>query len=360
MMLTTEVPTAFSNVYVTRNAGKITVTLANGDNGQITINDTNNGEVLTYYGHSYTFNLSNPNSTTVKLCVSGHNRIPYIKQVDVQKSEIISVIPNNANATITVNYKLVNASSAGLELLNPVGGATVVRTQAINVSSNPTSTTMSTASLPAGNYVVLLSVNGTRCHGMNVYIAPATPTGGIANFSYTLSDKTVTVDYVSKNVRNTYIRIFRSGTSTCLQTTSVSNASTCNRVKVSVASLPAGGIYEVRLYGDDTMLDYKTIGTPPAQETTPVTPTPEKSVITSCSSSSGSISVGYKLASSAKTAEIRVLSTQNGSVVATKTLSVNPTTGTASIYSSSLKTGMYAVVLFVNGSSVDGKNISVK
>jgi hypothetical protein len=108
------------------------------------------------------------------------------------------------------------------------------------------------------------------------------------------------------------------------------------------------------------MLDYKTIGTPPEQEPTPVTPTIEKSEITSCSYSSGSISVGYKLASSAKTAEIRVLSTQNGSVVTTKTLSVNPTTGTTNIYSSSLKTGMYAVVLFVNGSSTDGKTVYIR
>ena len=198
------------------------------------------------------------------------------------------------------------------------------------------------------------------CLVSNFTTPPAAPTGGIANFSYNVSNKTVTIDYVSQNVRNTYVRIYRQGTNTCLQTTSVPNASTCNRQTVSVASLPAGGIYEVRLYGDDAMLDYKTIGTPPEQEPTPVTPTIEKSEITSCSYSSGSISVGYKLASSAKTAEIRVLSTQNGSVVTTKTLSVNPTTGTTNIYSSSLKAGMYAVVLFVNGSSTDGKTVYIR
>lgn len=75
MQIPTEVPSAFSNVSVTRNNGKVTVSIAEVAE-RVTFYDMLTNEVCCYSGSTASIKTKNPQYVTV--CVSGHNKIPYV------------------------------------------------------------------------------------------------------------------------------------------------------------------------------------------------------------------------------------------------------------------------------------------
>lgn len=76
MQIYTDTPTPFTNVAVNRETDNITVSLANGS-ATITFYDLTNGNVISYIGTSAIYNTNNPQNVTI--CISGHNKIPYIQ-----------------------------------------------------------------------------------------------------------------------------------------------------------------------------------------------------------------------------------------------------------------------------------------
>ena len=94
MKIYTELPTAFSNVSVVRSSGSVSVSLASGEEARITTYDPITGDVQSFIGNSATVTTPNPGQTTV--CVSGHNRIPFIQEPGV-------LYIQNTNITGTLN-----------------------------------------------------------------------------------------------------------------------------------------------------------------------------------------------------------------------------------------------------------------
>lgn len=94
MKIYTELPTAFSNVSVVRSSGSVSVSLASGEEARITTYDPITGDVQSFIGNSATVTTPNPGLTTV--CVSGHNRIPFIQEPGV-------LYIQNTNITGTLN-----------------------------------------------------------------------------------------------------------------------------------------------------------------------------------------------------------------------------------------------------------------
>ncbi len=79
MRIYTELPTVFENISITRNSGNITV--ATGlTNTCISFYNRSTGDVVAYTGANATYN---GNSDDVVVCVSAHNKIPYIDDPDV-------------------------------------------------------------------------------------------------------------------------------------------------------------------------------------------------------------------------------------------------------------------------------------
>lgn len=76
MRIYTETPTAFSGVNFNRGTANITVSLTNGEKATITFYNLINGKVTSYVGSNAVYDTKTPNYVTV--CVSGHNKIPYI------------------------------------------------------------------------------------------------------------------------------------------------------------------------------------------------------------------------------------------------------------------------------------------
>ena len=78
MRIHTDVPRAFSSVTVNRGSNNITVSLSNGEKATITFYNLMNGKVTSYEGSNVVYETKRPYCVTV--CVSGHNRIPDIRQ----------------------------------------------------------------------------------------------------------------------------------------------------------------------------------------------------------------------------------------------------------------------------------------
>lgn len=78
MRIYTDVPTAFSGVTVNRGSDNITVSLSNGEKATITFYNLMNGKVTSYEGSAAVYETQKPYCVTV--CISGHNKTPYIKE----------------------------------------------------------------------------------------------------------------------------------------------------------------------------------------------------------------------------------------------------------------------------------------
>lgn len=90
----TELPTAFTDVSITRDSNSISISLGANDLARITTYTPITGDVQSYLGSSAIITTSYPNETIV--CVSGHNRIPFIQKPDIMYIQ-------NTNITGTLN-----------------------------------------------------------------------------------------------------------------------------------------------------------------------------------------------------------------------------------------------------------------
>lgn len=124
MKIYTQIPTAFTNVSITRNASSISVDLGSNDVARITLYNPITGEVQSYLGNSANVITSNPGETIVS--VTGHNRIPFIQNPDVmyiQNQNIIGsldethdVIKVGNHVTTTVETGDVTTTNANITL----------------------------------------------------------------------------------------------------------------------------------------------------------------------------------------------------------------------------------------------------
>lgn len=124
MKIYTECPSEYSNVSVIRNSNSIRVKLANGDYGRITIYDPIVDEVQSFIGNDVTINTTNSSEAVV--CVSGHNRIPFIQRPDVMYiqntnisgglTEVHDVIKVGNHVTSEINPGDVTTSNANILL----------------------------------------------------------------------------------------------------------------------------------------------------------------------------------------------------------------------------------------------------
>ncbi|MCR4769736.1 MAG: hypothetical protein K5874_05960, partial [Bacteroidaceae bacterium] len=80
MMIYTQAPTPFSNVSIVRGSGSVSVNLGANETARITAYNPISGDVKSYIGNSVSITTPNPNETIV--CVSAHNRIPFIQNPD--------------------------------------------------------------------------------------------------------------------------------------------------------------------------------------------------------------------------------------------------------------------------------------
>lgn len=113
MQIYTDVPTIFTNVLISRRTNNISVSLPNV--ATISFYDLVNGTVSSYIGNNITHNVNHPQNVTI--CISGHNKIPYIQAGEaptttyIQNETIVgpktytgSIIKVGSDVTITKPY----------------------------------------------------------------------------------------------------------------------------------------------------------------------------------------------------------------------------------------------------------------
>ena len=97
MEMYTDVPTPFANVSITKNNGSTIVSV--GENATITFFNRTTGTIESFYGNSVTY----PNVNNIQVCISAHNKIPYIKEAGnfyIQNETISGVTTYHADQII--------------------------------------------------------------------------------------------------------------------------------------------------------------------------------------------------------------------------------------------------------------------
>lgn len=74
MEMYTDVPTPFTNLSITKNNGNTIVSVE--EDATITFFNRTTGTIESFYGNSVTY----PNDNNIQVCVSAHNKIPYVKE----------------------------------------------------------------------------------------------------------------------------------------------------------------------------------------------------------------------------------------------------------------------------------------
>ena len=74
MEMYTGLPTPFANVSITKNNGYIIVSV--GEDATITFFNRTTGAIESFYGSDITY----PDDNNLQVCISAHNKIPYIKE----------------------------------------------------------------------------------------------------------------------------------------------------------------------------------------------------------------------------------------------------------------------------------------
>lgn len=82
MQIRTACPTEFSNVIISRKATCVSVSVGNGELARVTAYDPSSNEVQSYIGN--TVSITTPNPESVAICISAHNKIPYIEEPEVK------------------------------------------------------------------------------------------------------------------------------------------------------------------------------------------------------------------------------------------------------------------------------------
>ena len=89
MEIYTDVPTPFTNVSITKNNGNTIVSV--GENATITFYNRTTGTIESFYGSSVTY----PNNNNVQVCISAHNKIPYIKEAGCLFIQNVTITNNS-------------------------------------------------------------------------------------------------------------------------------------------------------------------------------------------------------------------------------------------------------------------------
>ncbi len=135
MQIYTDVPSPFTNVMLSSNGNSITVSLASGP-ATITFYDMMNGNVASYIGTSVTHQTNNPKNVTI--CISGHNKIPYIlraAEICIQDETVVGNKIYNAE-TIKVGSDVTTAKPEGPVVFD--GGSIILKADEIEIKSNTT------------------------------------------------------------------------------------------------------------------------------------------------------------------------------------------------------------------------------
>lgn len=200
MMFNTECPTAFNDVKVRYTNGQVFVSLPANTEAIITLVDNENNDIQSFKGSSAVFTLKNPNSTTAKICVSAHNKIPYIQNVEKPSGSISSSTYDLYEGTFDIKYSLAKTNSASVKIKY---NGQVVKELPVDV----TKTRMTTAlQLGPNVYTIELCADGNTVASrtMTVVLKPA--------ITMTSDDWTGNL-YVNYNIFNTVsnaeVRIFR-------------------------------------------------------------------------------------------------------------------------------------------------------
>lgn len=124
MKIYTQFPTVFNNVNISRTESAIFVNTGENENARITAYDPISGEVMSHLGNSAIITISNPNDAIV--CVSNHNRIPFIQYPDVmyiqntniagRLDETHDIIKVGNHVTTTISSGDVTTSNADITL----------------------------------------------------------------------------------------------------------------------------------------------------------------------------------------------------------------------------------------------------
>lgn len=104
MRIYTDTPTAFTGVSIVRNTNSVSVNLESGDTARITAYYPITGEVQSFIGNSVTITTPNPSKTTI--CVSAHNRIPFI-----QNPDILYIQNTNITGTLDVTHDVIQVGN---------------------------------------------------------------------------------------------------------------------------------------------------------------------------------------------------------------------------------------------------------
>ena len=126
MQIYTDVPTAFTNVLINRKANNISVSLPN--TATISFYDLIEGTVSSYIGNNIIHNVNHPQNVTI--CISGHNKIPYIQAGEaitatyIQNETVIgpktytgTKIKVGSDVTTTKPYGPVNFKNGEVKLI---------------------------------------------------------------------------------------------------------------------------------------------------------------------------------------------------------------------------------------------------
>ena len=109
MMITTEQPTVFANATISRGSNMITANTG-GENATISFYNKQTNAVVAYYGSNATFYGNNDD---VAVCISAHNKIPFISDILYLQNEEISGSNLFAADIVKVGYNVTKKEAEG-------------------------------------------------------------------------------------------------------------------------------------------------------------------------------------------------------------------------------------------------------
>ena len=113
MKIYTDAPTPFSNVSIVRGSNIIEVKLKPGENGRITVVDSKSGKEQSFVGNSAVVHDQDPDEAIV--CVSAHNRIPFVQYSDVKYLQNVNIVGKleEAHDVIKVGNHVTDSEPTG-------------------------------------------------------------------------------------------------------------------------------------------------------------------------------------------------------------------------------------------------------
>ncbi len=132
MEMYTDIPTPFTNVSITKNNGNTIVSI--GEDATITFFNRTTGVIESFYGNSINY----PDDDNIQICISGHNKIPYIKEAGclfIQNKSISSTSIYHADQ-IKVGSNVTSLKPSGPVIIT--GGKTTLIGDVVEVEGETT------------------------------------------------------------------------------------------------------------------------------------------------------------------------------------------------------------------------------